>query len=188
MEVQIKDTNTLDLTDENLTEEEKDDRRAVILQNEDEAIRHLLGMIPDEKDEDAEQNKTLEIYRNVHGESTLFIAFTVHPLSSVKLDDIRKKYTKYDKNRRNGVKVATGTDSPRYRASLIYNSTVESDQKKFWENTKLWKGLEAKGKVILNALDCINATLLPGEIDYIIDELDTLNGFNTEDIQANAKN
>jgi hypothetical protein len=188
MEVQIKDTNTLDLTDENLTEEEKDDRRAVILQNEDEAIRHLLGMIPDEKDEDAEQNKTLEIYRNVHGESTLCIAFTVHPLSSVKLDDIRKKYTKYDKNRRNGVKVATGTDSPRYRASLIYNSTVESDQKKFWENKKLWKGLEAKGKVILNALDCINATLLPGEIDYIIDELDTLNGFNTEDIQANAKN
>jgi hypothetical protein len=65
---------------------------------------------------------------------------------------------------------------------------VESDQKKFWENKKLWKGLEAKGKVILNALDCINATLLPGEIDYIIDELDTLNGFNTEDIQANAKN
>ena len=186
MDVQIKDT--LDITDENITEEVKDDRRQVILQNEDEAIRHLLGMIPDEKDEDADQNKTLEIYRSVHGESRIFIAFTVHPLSTVQLDDIRKKYTKYDKNRRNGIKVATGTDSPRYRASLIYNSTVESDQRKYWDNQKLWKGLEAKGKVIVNALDCINATLLPGEIDYIIDQLDNLNGFNTEDLQANAKN
>ena len=186
MDVKINDS--LDLTDENLTEEDKDERRSVIIQNEDEAIRNLLGMIPDEKDEDADQNKTLEIYRNVHGESKLFIAFTVHPLNTTKLDDIRNKYTKYDKNRRNGIRVATGTDTPKYRASLIYNSTVESDQKKYWDNKKLWKGLEAKGKVILNALDCIIATLLPGEIDYIIEQLDTINGYNSEDIQANAKN
>ena len=186
MDVKINDS--LDLTDDNLTEEDKDERRSVIIQNEDEAIRNLLGMIPDEKDEDADQNKTLEIYRKVHGESTLLIAFTVHPLSTTKLDDIRNKYTKYDKNRRNGIRVAMGTDAPKYRASLIYNSTVESDQRKFWDNKKLWKGLEAKGKVILNALDCIIATLLPGEIDYIIDQLDALNGYNTEDLQANAKN
>jgi len=186
MDVKINDS--LDLTDENLTEEDKDERRFVIIQNEDEAIRNLLGMIPDEKDEDADQNKTLEIYRNVHGESKLFIAFTVHPLNTTKLEDIRKKYTKYDKNRRNGIRVATGTDTPKYRASLIYNSTVESDQKKYWDNKKLWKGLEAKGKVILNALDCIITTLLPGEIDYIIEQLDTINGYNSEDIQANAKN
>ena len=37
MDVQIN--NSLDLTDENLTDEEKDERRSVIIQNEDEAIR-----------------------------------------------------------------------------------------------------------------------------------------------------
>ena len=74
-------------------------------------------------------------------------------------------------------------------ASIIYNSTVEEDQAKLWDNPKVKKGLEAQGKTIINALDVIEAVLLPGEKDRIMDIIDDINGYNSEEVQTEtAKN
>lgn len=110
-------------------------------------------------------------------------------MSDEMLKDIRKKYTKYTKNRRQGIRVADELDLPKYRASLIYNSTTEEDQAKLWDNPAVKKGLEAKGICIINALDVIDAVLLPGEKDRIMDIIDDVNGFNNEELKAEtAKN
>ena len=105
------------------------------------------------------------------------------------LKDIRKKYTKYTKNRRQGIRVADELDMPKYRASVIYNSTTEEDKAKLWDNPDVKKGLEAKGICIINALDVIDAVLLPGEKDRIMEIIDDVNGFNNEEVKAEtAKN
>lgn len=93
------------------------------------------------------------------------------------------------KNRRQGIRVADELDMPKYRASLIYNSTTEEDKAKLWDNPAVKKGLDAKGICIINALDVIDAVLLPGEKDRIMDIIDDVNGFNNEELKAEtAKN
>ena len=161
-----------------LTEEEvKED----ILGHEDDYIAGLLAAA----DNVDEETTTIEIIRN----KKKYFAFRVHALTEEELSDIRKKYTRYAKNRRQGIRVPEELDTPKYRASLIFNSTVKEDQEKLWNNTAIKKGLEAKGKSIINALDVIEAVLLPGEKERIMDILDEINGFNNEEIKENtAKN
>lgn len=85
--------------------------------------------------------------------------------------------------------MADELDVPKYRASLIYNSTIEEDKAKLWDNPVVKKGLEAKGICIINALDVIDAVLLPGEKDRIMDIIDEFNGYNNEELKAEtAKN
>ena len=171
----------IDLTDQNLTEEEKDERRQTILQNEDDLLTGLLEAASFNESE----TKKIEIIRA----GKKFFEFSIHPITEEDLNDIRKKYTKYSRNRRQGIKVAEELDGPKYRASLIYNSTIEIDQERLWDNQRVWSGLRAKGKVIVNALDVIEAVLLPGEKDRILDIIDDINGYNTEDIKVEtAKN
>lgn len=130
-------------------------------------------------------SKKIDIIRN----ERKYFSFRIHSLSDEMLKDIRKKYTKYTKNRRQGIRVADELDLPKYRASLIYNSTTEEDQAKLWDNPAVKKGLEAKGICIINALDVIDAVLLPGEKDRIMDIIDDVNGFNNEELKAEtAKN
>lgn len=63
------------------------------------------------------------------------------------------------------------------------------DKAKLWDNPAVKKGLEAKGICIINALDVIDAVLLPGEKDRIMDIIDDVNGFNNEELKAEtAKN
>ena len=63
---------------------------------------------------------------------------------------------------------------------MIYNSTIPEDQEKLWDNKQLWEGLRKQGKYIVNALDVIDAVLLPGEKDRIMDELDQLGGYDED--------
>ena len=80
-------------------------------------------------------------------------------------------------------------DAAKYRSSVIYNSTVEEDKEKLWDNKKIWEGLRAQGKTIVNALDVIEAVLLPGEKDKIMEMIDELNGYDNEDLKIQtAKN
>ena len=80
-------------------------------------------------------------------------------------------------------------DTAKYRSSVIYNSTVEEDKEKLWDNKKIWEGLRAQGKTIVNALDVIEAVLLPGEKDKIMEMIDELNGYDNEDLKIQtAKN
>ena len=173
--------NKMKLTNANLTEEQKEEVRQDILEHEED---YLAGLLEAAAYSD-EEIKVIEIRRK----EKLFFKFAIHPISEETLNDIRKKYTKYAKNRRQGIKVAEELDTPKYRASIIYNSTVDADKEKLWDNRKVWKGLEKQGKIIINALDVIEAVLLPGEKDRIMDIIDEINGYNSEEVQTEtAKN
>ena len=159
-----------------ITEEEREERRKILLANEDDMITNIL------RENTPEEEVRAEITVPRGGKP--YIIFTVHSLSSRMLDDIRRKYTKYEKSKNRGVRVANDVDSPSYRASLIYNSTIDEDKRKLWDNDRLKQGLTRQGKSIINALDVINTVLRPGEIDYIISILDQVNGFDTDEITA----
>ncbi len=161
-----------------LTEEEV---REDILEHEDD---YIAGLLAAAENADAE-TLTIEIIRN----KKKYFAFRIHALKEEELADIRKKYTKYAKNRKQGIRVPEELNTPKYRASLIFNSTIEEDQKKLWDNPVIKKGLEAKGKTIINALDVVEAVLLPGEKDKIMELIDEINGYNNEEIkESTAKN
>lgn len=125
----------------------------------------------------ANEELTIEISRN----GKTYFSFTVHPLSEDELVQIRKRYTKHVKNKRSGIRVAEEVDAAKLRCSIIYNSTIDSDKEKIWNNKELWEGLRKQGHVIINALDAIEAVLLPGEKERIIKEIDLLGGFEDED-------
>ena len=152
-----------------------------ILSNEKDYLAGLL----EAADNANRETKKIEIVRD----GKLYFAFSVHSLSEEDIEDIRKKYTKYAKSRRNGIRVAEELDSPKFKASLIFNSTVEEDQEKLWNNETVNKTLSAKGYVIIKALDVIETVLLPGEKTKIIDILDEMNGYDNEEVKiVTAKN
>ena len=113
-----------DFMDPELTEEEK---RETILANEDDYLEGLLAAA----DDAANDTKKIDIIRN----ERRYFSFSIHSLTDEMLKDIRKKYTKYTKNRRQGIRVADELDMPKYRASLIYNSTTEEDKAKLSEHS-----------------------------------------------------
>lgn len=167
-----------DFMDPELTEEEK---KETILENEEDYLEGLLAAATDVADD----TQKIDIIRK----GRKYFSFSIHSVTDEMLKDIRKKYTKYTKNRRQGIRVADELDVPKYRASLIYNSTIEEDKAKLWDNPVVKKGLEAKGICIINALDVIDAVLLPGEKDRIMDIIDEFNGYNNEELKAEtAKN
>ena len=99
-----------------------------------------------------------------------------------------KKHTKYVRNKQIGVKFAEETDNAKFRSSLIYHATVEEDRNKLWDNKQVWNGLIAQGHQIVTALDVIEAVLLGGEKDRIIDEINKMSGFNSENIEEVENN
>ena len=67
--------------------------------------------------------------------------------------------------------------------------TVAEDQEKLWNNKNIQEALRKKGKKIINALDVIEAALLPGEKEKVLTTLDELCGYDTEEDKVNtAKN
>lgn len=149
--------------------------------NEEDYLRGLLDAAEDAEEETVK----LDIVRS----GKHYFSFEVHPLSDAEVYAIRKKYTKYAKNRARGVKVAEELDMAKYRSSLIYNATVAADQEKLWKNKSVQEGLRRKGKHIINALDVIDAVLLPGEKENVIDVINDISGYGSEEAMVDeAKN
>lgn len=166
---------------EEIMEMTEEERNEDILDHEDDYIAGLLAAADDT------DNSVLPI--DIIRKGKKYFTFRIHSITEEMLSDIRKKYTKYAKNRRQGIRVPEELDTPKYRASVIYNSTVEEDQKKLWDNPAVKRGLEKRGNSIVNALDVIDAVLLPGEKDRIMDIIDEFNGYNNEELKAEtAKN
>lgn len=150
-----------------------EETRQQIRENENSLLEGLLAAA----DYAANEEMTFEIKRG----GKFFFSFTVTPLSEETINNIRKKYTKVTKNRRAGIKVADELNVPKFRCSIIYNSTIDKDKAAIWDNKDLWRGLEQKGYTIVNALDVIEALLLPGEKDRIMEAIDRLGGYADDD-------
>lgn len=126
-----------------------------------------------------EETVTIKIIRD----KKEYFSFKVHALGEEEANQSRKRWTKYVRNKQIGIKFAEETDSSKFRSSLIYKATVDGDRERLWDNKQVWKGLIAKGYQIVTALDVIEAVLLGGEKDMIIDQINKLSGFNSENIE-----
>ncbi len=126
-----------------------------------------------------QETRKIEIIRD----GRLFFAFNIHAIGEAEAERCKKRHTKYVRNKNIGLKFAEETDSPKFRSSLIYNATDEKDRAELWDNKKVWNGLSTQGYPIVNALDVIEAVLLGGEKAQIIEEINKLSGFETENLE-----
>ena len=176
---EMEETGTTEI---DMTEAESDELLAAdMAANETD---YLAGLLDAAEDAD-EETKEIVIVRN----GKTYFSFSIHALPDETLYDIRKKYTKYVKNKRTGTKVAEGMDTARLRSSMIYHATITADQEKLWDNKQVHRALSQRGKHIINALDVIDAVLLPGEKENVLSVLDELSGYDSEEAKVEtAKN
>ena len=105
----------------------------------------------------------------------LYFSFRIHALGEEEANKCRNKQI--------GIKFAEETDNAKFRSSLIYHATVEDDRTKLWDNQQVWDGLRKQGVLVVTALDVIEAVLLGGEKDRVIDEINKLSGFDSENLE-----
>ncbi len=172
-----KEIHAVDSMEENIRDEEFSEKetQSQLRTMENDFIAGILG---------AAEYKTKEIRKiEIIRDGRLFFEFNIHAIGEAEADQCRRRHTKYVRNKSIGVKFAEETDSPRFRSSLIYHATEEKDRNNLWDNKTVWSGLISQGYQIVNALDVIEAVLLGGEKDRIVEEINKLSGFKTENLE-----
>lgn len=157
----------------------KEEEKGQLLLHEEDFIQGLI----DAAGYSTEERQRIEIIR----EGRLFFAFHIRPLAEEEYERCRRKYTKYVRNKRLGMKTPEETNSVKYRDALIYQATVEEDREKLWDNMKVWETLREKDLQIMNGLDVIEYSLKAGEKDRVLEAIDKLSGYG-ENLEEVAKN
>lgn len=161
-------------------ETDEEGTKALIRANEEDFIQGLI----DAAEFAAEETQRIEIIR----EGRLYFAFDIRPLSSQEYEKCKKKHTKYVRNKQLGMKLPEDTDRIKYQSAIIYEATVEEDREKLWDNRKVWNALNAKKDRIMNGLDVIEYSLKAGEKDRILEAIDKLSGYESNNLEEVAKN
>lgn len=164
--------NTQEVREEEFSEKET---QGQLLTVESDFIAGMLAAAAYKNDE----LRQIDIVRD----GKLYFSFQVHALGEEEANKCRKKYTKYVRNKQIGIKFAEETDNAKFRSSLIYHATVEEDRTKLWDNQQVWEGLRKQGVLVVTALDVIESVLLGGEKDRVIDEINKLSGFDSENLE-----
>lgn len=158
-----------------------------VLANEEDMIAGLLAAADYETDDDVMKN--IRIERN----GKFFFEFKVHPLSEKEMMNIRKSSTKYYKN-------PAGKHLPplegdlrmdEFRSKKIYAATCEEDKAKLWDNPVVKRGLNNKGKDIIENWEIVDAVLMAGEKYSVSEVIDDISGYNDNDnveLEEYAKN
>lgn len=128
----------------------------------------------------AEETKEITITRN----GRPYFRLVIRPISEMTAKDLRKKCTKYAKNKAYGVRVPEETDMTRYRSMLVYEATVNREET--WDSRILWKALESRYPII-QGWETVDQVLLAGEKDRIVDEINELSGYIDEDEEDEEK-
>ena len=131
-----------------------------------------------------EETKHLEIVRA----GVLYFAFDIRALGEEEYNKCKTKHTKYVRNKQLGIKLPEDTDTVKYRCAIIYQATVDADRAKLWNNKQIWDALNSKGCQIMNGLDVIEYALMSGEKEKVIDEIDKLSGYDSNNLEEVAKN
>ena len=131
-----------------------------------------------------ETTKTILIKRN----GVSLFSFKIHALTEEEMIKARKMATTYMPNPKSKKlpPIEKEIDSALGKSCLIYLATVDEDKKKLWDN----KTLKDKLNFIGTGYEMIDKVLLPGEKSNIIDVIDTLSGFDEDEIDTTeaAKN
>ena len=131
-----------------------------------------------------EETQRIEIIRN----GVLFFAFNIRALGEEEYNKCKTKHTKYVRNKQLGIKLPEDTNTVKYRSAIIYEATAKEDRDKLWDNKSVWDALNDKGRQIMNGLDVIEYTLKSGEKDKIIEAIDKLSGYDSNNLEEVAKN
>lgn len=148
-----------------------------LLESEEDILKGLLGAAETAKDE----MRTIEIARK----GQVFFRFRITGLSEEEYAEAREKATTYIRAKKlGGMKLPEDTDTTEYRSRLIYMATVAEDREKVWNNKKAWQALG-----VLSGPQLIDKVLLAGEKDKVVDFIDSLSGYDSNDmLEQTAKN
>ena len=131
-----------------------------------------------------EETQRIEIIRN----GVLFFAFNIRALGEEEYNKCKTKHTKYVRNKQLGIKLPEDTNTVKYRSAIIYEATAKEDRDKLWDNKSVWDALNDIGCQIKNGLEVIEYTLKSGEKDKIIEAIDKLSGYDSNNLEEVAKN
>lgn len=147
-----------------------------VLMTESELLQGLLSAAQEKDSESAYE--TIEIRRS----GVLKFKFRIRPLSEEESMRCHDKATKFAPRRRGQPKTEIETNQPLMRSWLIYTATVDEDRAKTWENPRLLEALN-----LVQGVEAIDAVLLSGEKDRIIDRINDISGYG-DDMEETAKN
>ena len=147
-----------------------------ILMNEDKLLR---GLIEAGKDKDnADSYERIQIRRG----GVLKFEFRIRPISAEESIACHDHATKFAPRKKGQPKREIETNMAKFRSWLIYTATVDEDRKKTWDNKKAQEALD-----VLCGVDMIDAVLLSGEKDRIIDRINEISGYD-DGLEETAKN
>lgn len=147
-----------------------------ILMNEDAILR---GLIEASNEKDGESSyKRVQIRRN----GVLKFEFRIRPVSEEESLACHDHATKFAPRKRGQPKREIETNQALFRSWLIYTATVDADRAKTWDNKKAQQALN-----VMQGVEMIDAVLLSGEKDRIIDLINEISGYS-DDTEETAKN
>lgn len=147
-----------------------------ILMNEQDILRGLIEA-GTEKDNESAYRK-IQIKRG----GVLKFEFRIRPISEEESLACHNHATKFAPRKKGQPKREIETNSAKFRSWLIYTATVDEDRAKTWDNRQAQEALN-----ILQGVDMIDAVLLSGEKDRIIDVINEISGYG-DDMDETAKN
>lgn len=147
-----------------------------ILMSEQDILRGLIEA-GTEKDDESTYRK-IQIKRG----GVLKFEFRIRPISEEESLACHDHATKFAPRKKGQPKREIETNSAKFRSWLIYTATVDEDRAKTWDNRKAQEALN-----ILQGVDMVDAVLLSGEKDRIIDVINEISGYG-DDMDETAKN
>ena len=153
-----------------------------ILMNENDILR---GLIEAGREKDNENSyEKIQIRRG----GVLKFEFRIRPLSGDETNACMDKASEFAPRKKGQPRRRLELDQAKFRSWMVYTATVDEDRKKTWDNKQ---AQEALG--ILYGPDMIDAVLLAGEKDAVLDRIDAISGFGDElesgdQIEDTAKN
>ena len=112
----------------------------------------------------------------------LFFEFRIRPISEEESVECKEKATKFAPRKRGQPKREIETNAAKFRSWLIYTATVDEDRAKTWDSKEAQDALN-----VLTGVDMIEAVLLAGEKDQVIDRINEISGYGEEALET-AKN
>lgn len=139
----------------------------------------LRGLIEAGTEKDSESTyKRIQIRRG----GALKFEFRIRPVSEEESLACHDHATKFAPRKRGQPKQEIETNAAKFRSWLIYTATVNEDRAKTWDNKKAQQALN-----VLHGVDMIDAVLLSGEKERIIDRINEISGYS-DDMDGTAKN
>ena len=155
--------------DDTLAAEHEPMTQEEVLMSESDILAGLLEL-GREKD-NASNFRKIQIKRN----GVLKLEFRLRPISEEESQQCHRNATRYAKTRPGQPKIPIETDMAKYRSYVIYTATVDEDRERIWDNPKAQQALN-----ILQGVDMVEAVLLFGEKERLINMIDEISGFSDE--------